>query len=95
MGNFKLRKGTGNTDSYHPFQKKGLINPIQTGDKTAKQLKKEKEQAKKAAELTYTTRYHEWLKENPKGTKKQYNNTKEGKELAMDVSARESETQNY
>jgi hypothetical protein len=106
---FKLGSNRGNT-SYSGFQAKGLITPIQNKEgeeemkqgyrgksdsQKAKELKKEKQQAKKAAELTYTTRYHEWLKENPKGTKKQYNNTEEGKELAMDVSARESETQNY
>ena len=28
MGNFKLRKGKGNKNSYNPFQQKGLISPV-------------------------------------------------------------------
>ena len=87
---FKLGSNRGNT-SYSSFQAKGLISPME--NKTERD--KDYDKKKKAAELTYTTRYTEWLKENPKGTKKEYNNTEEGKNLAQDVTTVESQRQGY
>ena len=49
----------------------------------------------KAAELTYTTRKNEWLKNNPQGTSKQFNLTNEGGELSKAIQDIAGEAQGY
>ena len=101
---FKLGSNRGNT-SYSGFQAKGLITPIQNKEgeeemkqgyrgksdsQKAKDLKKEKQQAKKAAELTFTTRFKE------SGLSlAEYKKTKEGAKLVADIQQRAAEIQGY
>ncbi len=101
---FKLGSNRGNT-SYSGFQAKGLITPIQNKEgeeemkqgyrgksdsQKAKDLKKEKQQAKKAAELTFTTR----MKESGLSLA-EYKKTKEGAKLVADIQQRAAEIQGY
>ncbi len=101
---FKLGSNRGN-NSYSSFYAKGLITPIQNKEgeeemkqgyrgksdsQKAKDLKKEKQQAKKAAELTFTTRFKE------SGLSlAEYKKTKEGAKLAADIQQRAAEIQGY
>jgi hypothetical protein len=101
---FTLGSNRGNT-SYSALEARGLITPIQNKEgeeemkqgyrgksdsQKAKELKKEKKQTKKAAELTFTTR----LKKSGLSLA-EYKKTKEGEKLAADIQQRESEIQGY
>ena len=89
---------------YTALQAKGLISAMhEKGEKEMKQgyrgksdsqkakdLKKQKQQTKKAAELTFATRFKE------SGLSlDEYKKTKEGRKLAADVQQREAEIQGY